>query len=64
MERRLIKQIALVWILAGDELLELLLCQFHAHHLLDPAMRGRPAQPERLELHLAPQARRRSILHQ
>ena len=45
------------------ELLELPLCDFLADNLLDPAVWRWPAQPERLELRLAPQARRRAVLH-
>lgn len=45
------------------ELLELPLCDFLADNLLDPAMRRWPAQAERLELHLAPKATGRAVLH-
>lgn len=58
-----LKQFDLVRVLAG-ELLELALCQFHADYLLWPAVYGRPAQPQRLQLNLCPSAFWRAVLHQ
>ena len=58
-----LEKLLLIRVLAG-ELLELALCQFHAHNPFNPAVIRWPAQAKRLELHLTPQARRRAVLHQ